>query len=86
MGKKNTEINVIKNPQDQDPTFVSDPLKELMLRYSIHQENNSMTNNYDNEEKMVKKARHSSNKFSKSELQNKSKQRVSKQNHSPVYE
>jgi hypothetical protein len=86
MGKKNTEINVIKNPQDQDPTFVSDPLKELMLRYSNHQENNSMANNYNSNEKMVKKARHSSNKFSKSELQNKSKQGVSKQNHSPVYE
>jgi hypothetical protein len=84
MGKKNTEINVIKNPQDQDPTFVSDPLKELM--YANHQENNSMTNNYDSNEKMVKKARHSSNKFSKSELRNKSKQGVSKQNHSPVYE
>ena len=86
MGKKNTEINVIKNPQDQDPTFVSDPLKELMLRNSNHQENNSMTNNNDNKEKMVKKARHSSNKFSKSELRNKSKQGVPKQNHSPVYE
>lgn len=86
MGKKNTEINIIKNPQDQDPTFVSDPLKDLMLRYSNHQENNSMVNNCDSNEKMVKKARHSSNKFSKSELRNKSKQGVSKQNHSPVYE
>ena len=30
MGKKHTkhtEINIIKNPQDQDPTFVSDPMK-----------------------------------------------------------
>ncbi len=86
MGKKNTEINVIKNPHNQDPTFVSDPVKELMLRYSNHQENNGMTNNYDSNEKMVKKARHSSNKFSKSELRNKTKQGVSKQNHSPVYE
>jgi hypothetical protein len=34
MGKKHTEINIIKNPQEQDPTFVSDPMKELMLRYS----------------------------------------------------
>jgi hypothetical protein len=70
MGKKNSEINLIKNPQNQDPTFVSDPLKELMLRYSNHQENNNITNNYDSNEKMVKKARHSSNKFSKSELRN----------------
>ena len=65
---------------------MSDPLKDLMLRYSNHQENNSMVNNYNSNEKMVKKARHSSNKFSKSELRNKSKQGVSKQNHSPVYE
>jgi len=86
MGKKNTEINIIKNPQNHDPTFVSDPLKELMLRYSNHQENNNITNNYYSDEKMVKKARHSSNKFSKSELRNKSKQGVSKHNHSPVYE
>lgn len=86
MGKKNTEIKVIKNPQVQDPTFVSDPLKELMMRYSNHQEDNIMTNNPDGNKKMIKKARHSSNKFSKSELRNKSKQGVSKQNHSPVYE
>lgn len=26
MGKKHTKINVIKNPRDQDLTFVSDPL------------------------------------------------------------
>jgi hypothetical protein len=56
------------------------------LRYSNHQENNSMANNYNSNEKMVMKARHSSNKFSKSELRNNSKQGVSKQNHSPVYE
>ena len=65
---------------------MSDPLKELMLRHSTHQENHSMTNNPDSNEKMVKKARHSSNKFSKSELRNKSKQGVTKQNHSSVYE
>jgi hypothetical protein len=35
MGKKHTDINIIKNPQDQDLTFVSDPMKELMLRYSM---------------------------------------------------
>jgi len=52
MGKKNTEINVIKNPHNQDPTFVSDPVKELILRYSNNQENNSMTNNNDSNEKM----------------------------------
>lgn len=44
-----------------------------------------MTNNYDSNEKLVKKARHDS-RFSKSELRNKSKQGLSKQNHSPVYE
>lgn len=86
MGKKNTEINVIKNPHNQDPTFVSDPVNRLTLRYSNHQENNSMTNNYDSNEKMVKKARHSSNKLSKSELRNKSKQRSNQAKHSPFYE
>jgi hypothetical protein len=85
MGKKQTEIKVIKNPQIKDPTFVSDPLKELMLRYSNQQKNNDTTNNYDSNEKLVKKARHDS-RFSKSELRNKSKQGLSKQNHSPVYE
>ncbi|MGI0045499.1 MAG: hypothetical protein ACRD47_17510 [Nitrososphaeraceae archaeon] len=85
MGKNQTEIKVIKNPQIKDPTFESDPLKELMLRYSNQQKNNDTTNNYDSNEKLVKKARHDS-RFSKSELRNKSKQGLSKQNHSPVYE
>ncbi|MGA9933849.1 MAG: hypothetical protein WBP83_01890 [Nitrososphaeraceae archaeon] len=85
MGKKNTEINVIKNPQDQDPTFVSDPMKELMLRYSNQHENKGTINSNENTKKLVKKARHDS-RFSKSDLRNKSKQGLSKQNHSPVYE
>ena len=83
MGKKHTEINIIKNPQDQDPTFVY-PMKELMLRYSNSHENNGSINIDDSNKKLVKKARHS--RFSKSGLRNKSKQGLSKQNHSPVYE
>lgn len=57
MGKKHTEIhiNIIKNPQDQDLTFVSDPMKELMLRYSNQHENNNAINST---KKLVKKARH----------------------------
>ncbi|MGA7368562.1 MAG: hypothetical protein WBX01_05485 [Nitrososphaeraceae archaeon] len=86
IGKKNKGINVIKNPQYQDPTFVLDPLKELMLKYSNLQANYSTSNDGDGHEKLVKKARHDSNRFSKSELRNKSNHRVSKQNHSPVYE
>lgn len=87
MGKKHTEIhiNIIKNPQDQDLTFVSDPMKELMLRYSNPHENNNAINSNDSTKKLVKKARHDS-RFSKSDLRNKSKQGLSKQNHSPVYE
>lgn len=84
MGKKYTEINIIKNSQDQDPTFVSDPMKELILRYSNRHENNDSINSDDGNKKLVKKARHDS-RFSKSD-RNKSKQGLSKQNHSPVYE
>ena len=86
IGKKNKKINVIKNPQHRDPTFVFDPLRELMIQYSNQHENNSTTNNSDNDEKLVKKARNDSTRFSKSDLKNKSKQGLSKQNHSPVYE
>jgi hypothetical protein len=45
MGKKYTgiHINIINNPLDQDLTFVSDPMKELMLRYSNQHENNNST-------------------------------------------
>ena len=85
MGKKHTDINIIKNPQEQDPTFVSDPMKELILRYSNQNENNGTINSNESTKKMVKKARHTS-RFSKSDLRNKSKQGLSKQNHSPVYE
>jgi hypothetical protein len=86
LGRKNSEINVIKNPQNHDPTFVSDPIKELLLKYSNQQGDNRTINGYDGNEKMVKKARHGSNRFSKAGLRNKSKQGISKQNHSPVYE
>jgi hypothetical protein len=86
IGKKNRKISVIKNPQHQDPTFVLDPLIELMIQYSNQHENNSTAEASGSEEKLVKKARYNSNRFSKSDLKNKSKQRVSKQNHSPVYE
>ena len=85
MGKKHTDINIIKNPQEQDPTFVSDPMKELMLRYSNQHEINGTVNSNENTKKLVKKARQDS-RFSKSDLRNKSKQGLSKQNHSPVYE
>jgi hypothetical protein len=85
MGKKHTDINIIKNPQEQDPTFVSDPMKELMLRYSNQNENNGTINSNESTKKLVKKARHTS-RFSKSDLRNKSKQGLFKQNHSPVYE
>ena len=77
---------MIKNPQYQDPTFVSDPLRELVIRYSNQHENNGTSNVSGSEEKLVRKARHDSNRFSKSDLKNKSNQRLSKQNHSPVYE
>jgi hypothetical protein len=33
MGKKNKKINEIKYLQDPNPTFVSDPLRELMMQY-----------------------------------------------------
>jgi hypothetical protein len=85
MGKKYTEINIIKNPQDQqDVTFVSDPLKSLLLS-SNQQVNNGTTINDENNKKMVKKTRHDP-RFSKNILRNKSKQGLSKQTHSPVYE
>jgi hypothetical protein len=87
MGKKHIEINIVKNPQDQNPTFISDPLKELMLQYSKQQNNDndsSETNNIN--QKLVKKARRDPGRFSKHDLRNKSKQVSSKQNHSPVYE
>ena len=84
--KKDKKINVIKNPQDQDPTFVFDPLKELMMQYANQHENNSMSKSSDSDEKLVKKARHNSSKISKSDLKNKSKHGLSKQSHSPVYE
>jgi hypothetical protein len=86
IGKKNKRINVSKNPQDQDPTFVFDPLKELMMQYANQRENNSTSNSSDSDEKLVKKARHDSSRFSKSDLKNKSKHGLSKRSHSPVYE
>lgn len=84
MGKKHTEINIIKNPQDQNITFVSDPVKELILSLD-QRENNSSTINSDSNEKLVKKARHNS-AYSTNKILKKSKQGLSKQNHSPVYE
>jgi hypothetical protein len=77
---------VIKNPQYHDPTFVFDPLRELVIQHSDQHEHNSTTNVSGSEEKLVRKARHDSNRFSKSDLKNKSNQRLSQQNHSPVYE
>lgn len=68
MGRKNKKINVIKNPQDPNPTFVSDPLKALMMQYANEHENSSTTNNSESDEKLVKKARYGSNRFSKSDL------------------
>lgn len=87
MGKKHIEINIVKNPQDQNPTFISDPLKEIILQYSKQQKNDddSFENN-DTNQKLVKKARRDSSRFSKHDLRDKSKQVMSKQNHSPVYE
>lgn len=89
MGKKYMEIKVNKYPQDRDLTFVSDPVKELIQqRHSKQQENdnNSSTSKYDDDkQKLVKRARH--DRFSRRDLQkNKSKQGLSKQTHSPVYE
>jgi hypothetical protein len=86
IGKKNKKINVIKNPQDQDPTFVFDPVKQLMMKYADQHTNNSMSNSSDNDKNLVKKARHDLNRFSKSDLKNTSKHGLSKQSHSPVYE
>jgi hypothetical protein len=87
MGKKHRGINIVKNPPDQDPTFVSDPLKELTLHYSKPRENeNNLSETNDINQKLVKKARRDSSRSSKHDLQNKSKQGMSKQNHSPVYE
>jgi hypothetical protein len=83
LGKKNKKINVIKNSQNLDLTFVKDPRKELMERYSDQQGKCISTN--ESHEKLVKKARRD-NKFTRSVLQNKSKHVLSKQNHSPVYE
>lgn len=40
MGKKHIEINIVKNPQDQNLTFISDPLKGIVLHYSKQQKNN----------------------------------------------
>lgn len=86
IGKKNKKINVIKNPQDPNPTFVSDPLKELMMQYANQHANSSTTNNSESDEKLVKKARYGSNRSSKRDLKSKSSQGLSKQSHSPVYE
>jgi hypothetical protein len=86
IGKKNKKININKNPQHRDPTFVLDPLSELMIKYSNRHEDNGATNYSDSDEKLVKKAAHDSIRFSKSDLKNKSKQGLSNQNHSPVYE
>jgi uncharacterized protein (UPF0303 family) len=78
---------VIKNPRDQDLTFVLDPMKELTLLLNSHQhESDATAGSNNNNQKLVKKARHDTNRFSKSDLKNKSKQGLSKQSHSPVYE
>lgn len=84
MGKKHIEI--VKNPQDQNLTFISDPLKEIRLQYSKQQKNNDESETTDTNQKLVKKARRDSSRCSKHDLRDKSKQVMSKQNHSPVYE
>ena len=84
MGKKHIEI--VKNPQDQNLTFISDPLKEIRLQYSKQQKNNDESETTDTNQKLVKKARRDSSRFSKHDLRDKSKQVMSKQNHSPVCE
>ena len=87
MGKKYIEVNIIKNLQDQNPTFISDPLNELKLQHSKPQKNdNHSSETNDINEKVVKKARRDSGRFFRHDLRNKSKQVSSKQNHSPVYE
>jgi hypothetical protein len=86
MGKKHTEINIIKNPKYRDLTFVSDPVKAVILQHASLQENESNAGTYDDKDKLVKKARRDINRFSMRDLQNRSKQGLSKQNHSPVYE
>jgi hypothetical protein len=43
--------------------------------------------NYDSDkQKLVKKVRHNANRFSRHDQKNKSRQGLSKQTHSPVYE
>ena len=70
MGRKNREINIIKNPQDRDVTFISDPVRETIQQqqqqHTNQQENDSSGNNYDDDKKkLVKKARHNPNRSSK---------------------
>ena len=92
MGRKNREINIIKNPQDRDVTFISDPVRETIQQqqqqqHTNQQENDRSGNNYDDDKKkLVKKARHDPNRSSKHDLKNRSNQGLSKQSHSPVYE
>jgi hypothetical protein len=58
------EINIVKNPQDQNPIFISDPLKEIILHYSKQQKNdNDSSETNDINQKLVKKARRDSRGF-----------------------
>jgi hypothetical protein len=85
MAKKK-EIRIIKNPKDLEPTFVGNRPADLVENYLNLQQNNSSSNNSNDTEKLVRKARHDSNRLYKNNLKNKSKPVTSKQNHSPVYE
>lgn len=86
MGKEYNEINIIKNPLDQDPTFLVDHMSELRDRYSDQRQDDNNTSIDTNNQKMVKKARRDSIISKKSDFRNKSKSAVSQQSHSPVYE
>jgi hypothetical protein len=55
-------------------------------QFTNQHENSSTTNNSERDEKLVKKNRYGSNRYSKRGLKSKSKQGLSKQSHSPVYE
>ena len=61
--EKNKEIRIIKNPKDLEPTFVGDRPADLVENYLNLQQNYSSSNNSNDTEKLVMKARHDSNKF-----------------------
>jgi hypothetical protein len=87
MAKKYKEIKIIKNNSaDREYTFTEDNNIKLFEEKYYNKSQYRNNSAEDNHQKLVKKARFDIHQHNEGHSRNKSKDAVSKQNHSPVYE